>query len=86
MTDTASTTPLRAQLFETFDPATFPVQRPVELLPVMVDGRDVFVADDREFAALELALTVGEYLQFPYEAADDLVDDIVTALGRPMRG
>jgi hypothetical protein len=74
--------PLRAQLVETFGPASFPVRRPTDLLPPMASGRDVFVVDGVELVALEIALTAGESLSFPYETADALAEDVVSALRR----
>jgi hypothetical protein len=71
--------PLRAQLTEAFDAGSFPVRRPADLLSLMANGPSVFVVDDHEMAALELALACGETLEFPYERPEDLVDDVVAA-------
>jgi hypothetical protein len=79
-----TTEPLRAQLVEAFETTTFPVRRPTALLSAMANGRGVFVVDDVELVALELALTCGESLSFPYETVDDIVDDIVAALRRSL--
>jgi hypothetical protein len=72
--------PLRTQLVETFETATFPLRRPVDLLPVLATGRGVFVDDDVELVALELALACGDQLSFPYESATELADDVASAV------
>lgn len=71
--------PLRTQLMERFGAGTFPVRQPAELLSLMADGPAVFVVDGGEVSVLELALTCGEQLEFPYESAEALVDDVVSA-------
>lgn len=35
---------------------------------------------DRRFSAMELAVRLEPYQDFPYESLDDLVDDVVTGL------
>jgi hypothetical protein len=77
--------PLRAQLQETFETATFPVRQPADLLTVMATGRSVFVADGIELVALELAIACGDQLSFPYATAEELVEDVMTALRRSYR-
>jgi hypothetical protein len=71
--------PLRTQLTELFGPEGFPVRRPTDLLPLMATGPAVVVVDEEEVSGLELALTCGEWLSFPYESAEELVDDVVSA-------
>jgi hypothetical protein len=74
--------PFRTQLVETFETATFPLRRPAELLPALATGSGVFVVDDVELVALELALACGDQLSFPYGSATELADDVVRAVRR----
>jgi hypothetical protein len=71
--------PLRTQLIEQFGAGRFPVRQPAELLSLLADGPAVLVVDGDEVGVLELALTCGEQLEFPYESVEELVDDVVTA-------
>jgi hypothetical protein len=87
-TPDASTSLLKRQLEETFATASYPIRSPADLLTVLADGRGVFVVDDAELVALELALAAGESLSFPYDSPGGLVDDFVAPFregrhGRP---
>jgi hypothetical protein len=77
--------PLRAQLLETFEAARFPVRGPADFRAVMSAGRSVFVVDGVELVALELSVTWEDQLSFPYTSADELVEDVTTALRRAHR-
>lgn len=72
---------LRRQLTTAFSRATFPVDDPLELVPVLPDGPATeFQAGDVVVPAIELGTEYGEYQEFPYESVDRLVDDIVEGL------
>lgn len=77
---------LKRQLKETFATARYPLHGPADLLSALAEGRGVFVVDDVELVALELALTASDSLSFPYDSPTDLADDFVAPFHDRGRG
>lgn len=74
-------TELRRQLTDVLGQADYPVTDPTEFIPLLPDGPATeFRAGDVVVPAIELGTEYGDYQQFPYEAVEPLVDDIVTGL------
>jgi hypothetical protein len=72
---------LRDQFRTAFEGADFPVTDPMDLVPALPDGPGTrFEAGDVSLSAMELASTVGDHQEFPYDTVDDLVDDLMAAL------
>jgi hypothetical protein len=72
---------LRAQFEEAFAGADFPVENQMDLVPALPDGPGTtFEAGDVSFSAMELAANLSGYQEFPYESAEELVDDVMAAL------
>lgn len=72
---------LREQLTDTFNQATYPVNDPFELVPVLPDGPATeFQAGDVVIPAIELGTKYGDYQDFPYQSVEPLVDDIISGL------
>ena len=72
---------LREEFTTVFGRADFPVSDPFALIPVLPDGPATeFRAGDVVVPAIELGTTYGEYQEFPYEAVEPLVDDIMAGL------
>jgi hypothetical protein len=70
---------LRAELEAVFTDADFPVEDPMELVPALPDGpATTFEAGDVSVDVMEFGATYGEYQEYPYETAADLVDDLMT--------
>jgi Uncharacterized protein conserved in archaea len=70
---------LRQELEAVFTAADFPVEDPMELVPVLPDGpATTFEAGDVTVAVMDLGATYGEYQDYPYETATDLIDDLMT--------
>jgi len=69
---------LREELEAVFADADFPVEDPMELVPALPDGpATTFEAGDVAVDVMELGATYGEYQEYPYETAADLVDDLM---------
>lgn len=69
---------LRQELEAVFTDADFPVKDPMELVPALPDGpATTFEAGDVAVDVMELGATYGEYQDYPYETATDLVDDLM---------
>lgn len=69
---------LRQELEAVFGDADFPVEDPMELVPALPDGpATTFEAGDVAVDVMELGATYGEYQDYPYETAADLVDDLM---------
>jgi len=72
---------LREQFLDAFDGADFPVRNQMDLVPALPNGpATTFEAGDVSFTAMELAAKIGGEQEFPYDTADDLVDDVLAAL------
>ncbi|WP_435360642.1 MTH865 family protein [Haloarchaeobius sp. DFWS5] len=72
---------VRDQLHALVDPTSFPVADPFELIPAMPGGPQTRVSvGERQYTAMELAVRLADYQDFPYESADRLVDDVVAAM------
>lgn len=72
---------LRAQLADAFAGAEYPVDNQMELVPALPDGPTTrFETDDVSVTAMELATKLGDHQDFPYESADDLVDDVIAGM------
>ncbi|GAB3698310.1 MTH865 family protein [Halorubrum pallidum] len=72
---------LREQFLDAFDGADYPVESQMDLVPVLPDGpTTTFEAGDVRVTAMELASKLGGEQEFPYESADELVDDILDGL------
>ena len=70
---------LRAELEAVFTDADFPVEDPMELVPALPDGpATTFEAGDVSVDVMAFGATYGEYQDYPYETATDLVDDLMT--------
>lgn len=69
---------LRAELEAVFTDADFPVEDPMELVPALPDGpATTFEAGDVTVDVMEFGATYGEYQDYPYGTAADLVDDLM---------
>lgn len=72
---------LREQFLDAFGGADFPVENQMDLVPALPDGpMTTFEAGDVRFTAMELATKLGGEQEFPYETAEELVDDVLDAL------
>ncbi|MWV65165.1 hypothetical protein GRS48_10080 [Halorubrum sp. JWXQ-INN 858] len=72
---------LRSQFTDAFENADYPVNNQMDLVPALPDGPGTkFEAGDVSFTAMELAAKLGSDQEFPYESAEDLVDDIIEGL------
>ncbi len=71
---------LRQQFTEVFSNADYPVEGPFELIPALPRGpMTTFEAGTLSISAPGLR-KYSDYLEFPYEAADPLVEDILRGL------
>ena len=72
---------LRDQLLEAFEGADYPVSNQMDLVPALPNGPGTkFEAGDVSFTAMEMAAKLGGHQEFPYESAQDLVDDVIEGL------
>jgi hypothetical protein len=72
---------LRAQFRDAFGDADFPVENQMDLVPALPNGPGTtFEAGDVSFSAMELATKLSGHQEFPYETADELIDDVMAAL------
>ena len=72
---------LREQFHDAFGAADFPVQNQMDLVPALPNGPGTtFEAGDVSFSAMELAANLSGHQNFPYESADDLVDDLIAGM------
>lgn len=72
---------LREQMIDAFGGAEYPVSNQMDLVPTLPDGPGTrFEADDVSFTAMELATKLADVQNFPYESAEDLVEDILDGL------
>jgi hypothetical protein len=69
---------LRRELEAVFSDADFPVEDPMELVPVLPDGpATTFEAGDVTVGVMDFGSKYGDYQEYPYETAADLVDDLM---------
>ena len=72
---------LRDQLISTFSRATYPVDDPFRLIPLLPDGPETeFCAGPVVIPAVDLGLKYKAYQQYPYESVEALVDDLIAAM------
>ncbi|PAU84102.1 hypothetical protein CK500_06610 [Halorubrum salipaludis] len=72
---------LREQFLEAFGGADFPVENQMDLVPALPNGPGTkFEAGDVSFTAMEMAAKLGSEQEFPYDTAEELVDDIIDGL------
>lgn len=71
---------LREQLMAAFEEAEYPVTNPMDLVPALPDGVQTrFESGDFSMTAMELNMELPNP-DFPYESAEELVDDILQSL------
>ncbi|WP_101296322.1 MTH865 family protein [Halegenticoccus soli] len=83
MADEAVEAELREQLLAAFEGADYPVQNQMDLVPALPNGPGTrFKAGDGEvsFTAMEMAAKLGSHQEFPYDSAEELVDDVMDGL------
>lgn len=72
---------LRQQLVDAFSGADYPVKNQMDLVPALPNGPGTrFEAGDTSFTAMEMAAKLGSHQEFPYDSAEDLVDDVMEGL------
>lgn len=72
---------LRSQFVAAFRGADYPVSGQMDLVPALPDGpTTTFESGDFSMSALELATTLSDHQEFPYESVESLVDDVMSAL------
>jgi hypothetical protein len=71
---------LREQFVEAFEGADYPVSSPMDLVPALPDGPGTkFESGDFSMTAMELQTKLGGG-DFPYDSAEDFVDDVMNQL------
>jgi hypothetical protein len=72
---------LRQQLLDAFSGADYPVKNQMDLVPALPNGPGTrFEAGDTSFTAMEMAAKLGSHQEFPYDSAENLVDDVMEGL------
>ncbi|WP_418282720.1 MTH865 family protein [Halorubrum sp. DTA98] len=72
---------LREQFLDAFGNADYPVNNQMDLVPALPNGPGTkFEAGDVSFTAMEMAAKLGNEQEFPYDSAEELVDDIIEGL------
>ncbi len=72
---------LREQFLSAFGNADYPVNNQMDLVPALPNGPATkFEAGDVTLTAMEMAAKLGSEQEFPYESAEELVDDIIEGL------
>lgn len=75
------TSEIREQLLEAFSGADYPVKNQMSLVPALPKGPGTrFEAGDVSFTAMEMAAKLGSHQDFPYDSAEELVDDVIEGL------
>jgi len=70
---------LRRELEAVFNSADYPVEDPMELVPVLPDGPGTtFEAGDVSVGVMDFGAEYAEYQDYPYETAEALIDDLMT--------
>ncbi|PSQ10720.1 hypothetical protein BRC93_08390 [Halobacteriales archaeon QS_5_70_15] len=71
---------LRDQMVEAFEGADYPINSPMDLVPALPNGPSTkFEAGDFSMTAMELNTKLGGG-EFPYDSAEEFVDDIFDQL------
>ncbi len=71
---------LREQFVEAFEGADYPVSSPMDLVPALPNGPGTkFESGDFSMTAMELQTKLGGG-DFPYDSAENFVDDIMDQL------
>ena len=71
---------LREQMIDAFSGADYPINGPMDLVPALPNGPGTrFESGDFSMTAMELNTKLGGG-EFPYESADEFVDDILDQL------
>ena len=74
---------LRQEFTEVFEDASYPVESHTDLIPLLPKGPlTKFEGGGVSISAMELGMTYGSHLAFPYDSCEALVDDIMLALRR----
>ena len=72
---------LRKEFTDVFEKADYPVESHTDLIPLLPKGPlTKFRGGDVSISAMQLGMTYGSHLEFPYESCEDLVDGIMQAL------
>ena len=72
---------LQNQFEGAFGQASYPLESPFELIPILPDGPEtIFEANGIQIPAIDLGLVHGRHLNFPYRSEDELVKDTMEAL------
>ncbi|GCF16120.1 hypothetical protein Harman_40550 [Haloarcula mannanilytica] len=70
---------LREELEKVFNDADYPIEEPMELIPVLPDGAGTtFEAGDVSVGVMEFGSEYADYQDYPYETAEALIDDLMT--------
>jgi len=81
MATPSAETAIRRQLLTVFEAAEYPVAEPFELIPILPDGAaTTFETHDIELSAVDIGMGYAEYQEYPYQNAENLVDDLMTGL------
>ncbi len=71
---------LREQMVDAFEGADYPINSPMDLVPALPNGPSTsFESGDFSMTAMELNTKLGGG-DFPYDSAEDFVDDILDQL------
>ena len=74
-------TQLREAFTDVFENADYPVESHTDLIPLLPKGPlTKFQGGDVSISAMELGMTYGSHLEFPYESCEALVEGIMHAL------
>ena len=72
---------LREQFIEAFSPATYPVSNQMELVPTLPKGMSTkFESGEFSMTVIELGMRMSDIQKFPYENAEDLVNDLLNGM------
>jgi hypothetical protein len=71
---------IREQMIEAFEGADYPISSPMDLVPALPNGPSTsFESGDFSMTAMELNTKLGGG-DFPYDNAEDFVDDLIEQL------
>jgi len=71
---------LRQQMIDAFEGADYPINSPMDLVPALPQGPGTkFESGDFSMTAMELNTKLGGG-DFPYDSAEDFVDDVMSQL------
>jgi hypothetical protein len=71
---------LQTQMIEAFEGADYPINSPMDLVPALPNGPGTkFESGDFSMTAMELNTKLGGG-EFPYDSAEDFVDDVLSQL------